>query len=131
MRSVIISMGPVRILHCPAQEGRIASEGDTDSLFSAAWERCAQLVAIDASCLDESFFQLSSGLAGRLVQRFVNYRMPLAILGQLGRHLDASQALTDYVRESNRGNAVWFLDRLTDLESRLSSNALAPRRPSW
>ncbi len=131
MRSVIISMGPVRILHCPAQEGRIASEGDTDSLLSAAWEHCAQLVAIDASCLDESFFQLSSGLAGRLVQRFVNYRMPLAILGQLGRHLDASRALTDYVRESNRGNTVWFLDHFADLESRLGSNALAPPRPSW
>ncbi|ADJ65072.1 DUF4180 domain-containing protein [Herbaspirillum seropedicae] len=131
MRSVIISMGPVRILHCPAQEGRIASEGDTDSLLSAAWEHCVQLVAIDASCLDESFFHLSSGLAGRLVQRFVNYRMPLAILGQLGRHLDASRALTDYVRESNRGNTVWFLDHFADLESRLASNALAPPRPSW
>lgn len=130
MRSVIIPMGPVRILHCPAQEGRIASEGDTDSLLSAAWEHRAQLVAIDADCLDDSFFQLSSGLAGRLVQRFVNYRVPLAILGPLGRHLDASRALTEYVRESNRGSAVWFLDRFADLESRLGSKALAPPRPS-
>lgn len=130
MRSVIIPMGPVRILHCPAQEGCIASEGDTDSLLSAAWEHCAQLVAIDASCLDDSFFRLSSGLAGRLVQRFVNYRMPLAILGQLGPYLDASRALGDYVRESNCGNAVWFLEHLADLESRLGSRALSPRQPA-
>lgn len=119
MRSVIVQFGSTRVLHCPAEEERIASEGDTDAVLGAAWEHRAHLVAIDTSRLDDAFFDLSSGLAGRIVQRFVNYRIPLAILGDIGPHLHESRALADYLRESNRGSAVWFLDSLTDLETRL------------
>jgi len=38
----------------------------------------------------------------------VNYRMKLAIVGDFSRY--TSKSLQDFIRESNRGNQVFFTD---------------------
>ena len=51
------------------------------------------------------FFDLSTGLAGEMVQKFVNYRVQLAIVGSFE---DASESLKAFIRESNRGGHLFF-----------------------
>ena len=56
--------------------------------------------------IDEPFFRLSTGLAGEVLQKFVNYHMKLAIVGDFSGY--TSKPLQDFIRESNEGRHVCF-----------------------
>src|SRR5215212_9731792 len=79
----------------------IASTQDALDLIGSAFGQ-AEIVAVPAERLDARFFELRSGLAGEIMQKFVNYRVRLVIVGDISEHVGASTALRDLVRESNR-----------------------------
>ena len=68
-------------------------------------------------------FDLRSGVAGEIAQKFVNYRLKLAIVGDLIDHLARSEALRAFVRESNRGRQLWFVETPAELAERLQPRA--------
>jgi hypothetical protein len=78
-------------------------------LIAEALSSDARLVAIPAERLSSDFFQLSTRKAGHFIQKFVNYRLRVAILGDISHHVEQSAPLADFVRESNRGRDVWFV----------------------
>lgn len=51
------------------------------------------------------FFDLSSRLAGEILQKFVNYNVQIALVGD---YSDASPSLRAFIIESNRGNQIGF-----------------------
>jgi hypothetical protein len=53
------------------------------------------------------------------MQKFVNYGVRLAIVGDISAHVAASTPFRDLVYESNRGRQVWFVADLDALDSRL------------
>ncbi|MPV87103.1 DUF4180 domain-containing protein [Georgenia ruanii] len=108
------------VLHLPADGAPIGSGQDALDLVGEAWASGAELVAVPASRLTPAFFDLRSGHAGEFVQKLVNYRMRLAVLGDISAYVAASEALGAFVAESNRGAHVWFLDGPEDLAGRLA-----------
>ncbi len=90
-----------------------AAEG-RDLLFAAA-AKGAGWVAIHEANIAPEFFDLRSGLAGEVLQKFVNYRARLAIVGDISRYTDRSEALAALVRESNRGRDVRFVPSIDAL----------------
>jgi len=97
----------------------VATVQDALDLIGAAFAG-AEVVAVPADRLEESFFSLSTRLAGEIMQKFVNYRLRLAIIGDISHHLETSTALRALVRESNRSDHIWFLPDLAALDARLS-----------
>ncbi len=57
-----------------------------------------------------SFFDLRSGLAGEVLQKFVNYNTRLAIVGDFSNV--ASASLRALILESNQGSQVGFVESL-------------------
>jgi hypothetical protein len=90
-------------------------------LIEAAMSHRARVVAVPVSRLDETFFQLRSGFAGELLQKAVNYRLKLAIVGDVSPHVATSNAFRDLVIESERGHDVFFVSDLTALAERLGA----------
>ena len=76
---------------------------------------------------DDDFFQPRTSIAGEIIQKFVTYRRRLAILGEISRHVAESSAFRDFVYEANRGDHVWFVADLEELDQRL---APAPGPPA-
>jgi hypothetical protein len=99
----------------------IESERDATDLIGEALGVDAQLVAIPAERLSADFFALSTRKAGLFIQKFTNYRIRLAIVGEIGARVDAFQALGDFVRESNRGQSVWFVRDMDELKAKLAA----------
>ena len=87
----------------------IARTDDAMDLIGNASYSGVALVALPVSRLDPEFFRLASLLAGDILQKFVNYRVQLAVIGDISEYVAASDALRDFVWESNRGAHVWFL----------------------
>ena len=78
-----------------------------DMVMTVKYETGADRIAIDKSLLDEDFFILSTGLAGEILQKFVNYHVKVAIFGDYSRY--TSKPLRDFIYESNNGRDVFFV----------------------
>lgn len=64
-----------------------------------------------------SFFDLKTRLAGDILQKFSNYRMQLAIIGDFSKY--RSKSFQDFLRECNRGNRIFFPENLDDAIEKL------------
>jgi hypothetical protein len=64
------------------------------------------------------FFDLKTGLAGEILQKFSNYRMQLAIIGDFSRY--SGKSIRDFIFESNNGRQVNFLPDLGTALEKLS-----------
>ncbi len=118
MTDQVIERAGVPVLVCDAQGATIATVQDVLDIIGSAFYR-AELVAIPVPRFDEKFFSLRTGFAGEVMQKFVNYHLRLIIVGDISAHVQASDALRDLVRESNRGKHIWFVADLEELDSRL------------
>lgn len=67
--------------------------------------------------LSPDFFRLSTGLAGAMLQKVSNYHLRAAIVGDFSRYPNAS--LQAFIRESNRGNQVFFVASVEEALRRL------------
>jgi hypothetical protein len=57
------------------------------------------------------------------LQKFVNYRIRLAVIGDISAFTGASRALRDFIGETNRGRSAWFVADLDELKQRLAAEA--------
>lgn len=117
MSGQISEIGGLRALVCDLDGPLLATSRDGSDLVGDAFSVDAQLVVIPVQRLSADFLRLSSGLAGEVLQKFVNYRLKIAILGDISDAAAASGPLRDFVTESNRGASVWFAPDLPSLEA--------------
>jgi RecA/RadA recombinase len=82
------------------------SEQMLDVIGNASYQG-AQAVIIHQQQLPEGFFDLKTGLAGDMLQKYSNYRMQLAVVGNFENY--NSQSLTQFIQESNRKGQVIFV----------------------
>lgn len=98
----------------------ISTPQDAVELIAAArYETGCQALILPKETLSEDFFRLSTGLAGEVLQKFVNYGMRVALVGDFSQY--TSKPLRDFIRESNRGNAVLFVRTEEEARERLSA----------
>jgi len=113
----------IRVLHLDADGEPISTPDDAADLVGSAWSHQAALIALPVERLDPEFFRLRSGIAGEITQKLVNYRLQLAVIGDITEQLGKSDALRDYVRESNWGDHIWFLENEDALDVKLADRA--------
>jgi len=109
----------VQVMVCAPGGPPLRAEADAIDLIGDASYGGASWVAVPAERLDGDFFALRTGLAGAVVQKFAQYGMGLAVVGDVSGHVAASDALRDLVREGNRGRSLWFVADLDELGERL------------
>ncbi|WP_406278162.1 DUF4180 domain-containing protein [Embleya sp. NBC_00896] len=110
---------------CADDGPRVREVRDALDLIGDAGFNGAEWVVVPVSRLDEDFFRLRTGVAGEIMQKFANYRLRLAVVGDITAYTAASGPLTDLVRECNRGRHVWFVPDLDTLTTRLADGATA------
>jgi hypothetical protein len=118
----VVAIGGVSVLRCAARGPELDGERAALDLIGAALGR-AEVVAVPVARIAPEFFTLSSGVAGAVVQKFVNYRLRLTVVGDVTGQVAASAALRDFVREANRGGQTWFVTDEAELEQRLRAGA--------
>ena len=107
------------VLTVPVDGPPVAGEQDALDLLGDAFGAGAEVLVVPVERLAADFFRLRTGVAGAVVQKFVNYRLRLVVVGDITEHVAASTALRDFVREANRGGQTWFVADEAELEARL------------
>ena len=78
-----------------------------DVLMTAKYEVGTKNIVIGKKLIVEDFFILSKGLAGEILQKYVNYGGRIAIYGDYSHY--TSKPLKDFIYESNKGKDVFFV----------------------
>ncbi len=71
------------------------------------YETGCDRIILNKSLVSKSFFDLKTRLAGEILQKFINYRVKLAIVGDFSVY--SSKSLKDFIYESNNGKDIFFL----------------------
>ena len=77
-----------------------------DVLMRAKYEAGSKNIVISKHLVSEDFFILSTGLAGEILQKLINYGGRIAIYGDYSHY--TSKPLRDFITESNRGRDIFF-----------------------
>jgi len=89
-----------------------------DLMATVRYEAGCDSIAIYKTAVSEKFFDLSSGIAGDILQKFVNYRVKLAIIGDYSVY--TSNSLKDFIRESNKGSHIFFVENEDEAIAKLA-----------
>jgi hypothetical protein len=68
--------------------------------------------------VNSAFFDLRTGLAGEILQKFSNYRVKHVIIGDF-KHYD-SKSLDAFILENNRGNLAFFVPDLETVIAKIN-----------
>jgi hypothetical protein len=95
----------------------ITSPDDILDLMAEARLNDSGRMIIHDKSLHPDFFDLKTKVAGEILQKFSNYRMRLAIVGDFSGF--KSESLRDFIRESNRTGTISFVGTIDEALSRL------------
>jgi hypothetical protein len=114
-------IGGHAVFVCAEAGPLLAEDAVLSDLIGDLFGSGARLVAVPLLRLGPDFLRLSTGVAGQVLQKLVNYRFQIAVVGDVAAAAAASEPLRDFIRESNRGTTVWFVDDLAALEAKLAA----------
>jgi hypothetical protein len=89
-----------------------------DFIVSVRYETGSHSIIISKASVIESFFVLSSGIAGEILQKFINYGVRLAIVGDFSVY--TSKPFKDFIYESNKGSHIFFVSSEKEAMEKLS-----------
>ncbi len=89
-----------------------------DFVMGIRYETNCNKIALNKEALIEEFFILSKGLAGEILQKFINYQVKFAIYGDFSKY--TSKPLKDFIYESNQGKDIFFVENEEDAVEMLS-----------
>ena len=78
-----------------------------DLAMTVKYETNAENIVIDKNIICEEFFILSTGIAGEILQKFINYHVKVAVYGDYSHY--TSKPLKDFIYESNNGKDFFFV----------------------
>lgn len=109
----------VQIAHITAEEVVINDlQSVIDLMMTVKYETGIKNIVLSKELVVDKFFILTSGLAGEILQKFINYQFRIAIYGDYSKY--TSKPLKDFIYESNNGHDIFFTDSLQMAIDKLS-----------
>lgn len=85
----------------------VDTQSALDLAMTVKYETNAANIVIDKNVICEDFFVLSTGIAGEILQKFINYQVKVAVYGDYSHY--TSKPLKDFIYESNHGKDFFFV----------------------
>ena len=76
-------------------------------MATVQYETGSNRIIMNKALIHEDFFDLSTKLAGEILQKFINYHVKIAIVGDFSIY--TSRSLRDFIYECNKGKDIFFL----------------------
>lgn len=119
MEFEIKEVNNTRIAEVIAEERVISNAADGTDLIGNLYYQDVDRVILHQENIIPEFFDLKTGIAGEVLQKFSNYRMRLAIVGDFSIY--PGKSIQDFIFESNKYRQVNFVASTAEAIDRLSS----------
>ncbi len=102
-------------------DGKLITEIQSalDLVMTVIYETDTYRILLNKKNVAEEFFVLSNGLAGEILQKFMNYNVKVAFYGDYTHY--TSKPLKDFIYESNKGNDFFFVGSREDAIKKLEN----------
>jgi len=119
MKISIHIINNTKIAEVISKEIVISNTDDGLDLLGNLYYQGFDRIIIQKNNITSDFFDLKSGIAGEILQKFSTYRIRLAIVGDFSKY--TSNSLKDFIYESNKGRHINFVSSCTEAIKILSS----------
>ena len=107
MEIIIIEAKKQKIAEIKSDEIVIKTpQNALDIMAEASYYEASSLILREKN-LSPEFFDLKTKVAGEILQKFSNYMVKMAIIGEFGKY--KSESLKAFMRESNQGKQIFFV----------------------
>lgn len=121
MEMIFHDDGKSKIAEIISEEIVINKTQDALDIMADADYNGARKIIIHEKNLIPDFFKLATGLAGEILQKFVNYKVQLALVGDFSKF--KSKPLQDFIKECNKGSQIFFVSEVEKAIDILNSNS--------
>lgn len=97
----------IKIAEVMSDEIIIHTADDGLNLLGDLYYQGFDRIILHEGNITSAFFDLKTGVAGEILQKFSNYRVRLALVGDFSKY--PGNSLRDFIYESNKGNLVNFV----------------------
>jgi hypothetical protein len=106
----IIQVGEIKIAAIKAENVLIKDSQDAlDLMADCSYNGSRKIILYESNIIQE-FFDLKTGIAGEILQKFSTYNVQLAIIGNYSKF--KSKSLKDFIFESNKIGRINFVNSL-------------------
>lgn len=98
----IVEKDRIKYIEYASAEAPVSSEKDSIELITACFENDCRKVVLHSRALTDDFFRLKTGLAGIILQKFINYRIKVAVILEDDEKVQGR--FKELLSESNKGN---------------------------
>jgi len=118
MKIEIHISGDIKMAEVISEDYIISKVEDGGDLLGNLYYQDFDRIILHEENIIPDFFDLKSGMAGEILQKFSTYRVRLAIVGDFTKY--SSKSLQNFIYESNRGRQVLFVASLLEAIKGLS-----------
>lgn len=97
----------IKIAEVISADNIINNTSDGLDLLGNLYYQGFDKIIIHEQNITPDFFDLKNGMAGEILQKFSNYRVRLAVVGDFSKY--KSKSINDFIYESNKGRQVNFV----------------------
>lgn len=115
----IIEKGTKKYIEVLSSDNLLNSEQDALDLISLSWEHNIQQQVLHGEIFSEDFFNLKTGVAGKMLQKFINYGIRVAAI--IPAQVANTGRFREMVLETNKGNAFRVFSSREEAENWLLS----------
>lgn len=119
MNYKVVERNSRRYILCDSTDTPLGSEQDSLDLVAACGENDTNLILLHSGAISDDFFKLRTGLAGKVLQKFINYRIRAAVV--LTNEQKITGKFKEVIAETSKGNDFRVFDRAEEAEKWLLS----------
>jgi hypothetical protein len=112
LKIITHNIGDSIIAEIESNEIIISNSQDGVDLLGNLYYQNFDKIIIYEQNLSKSFFDLKNGIAGDILQKFSNYRVRLAIVGDFSNY--TGKSIRDFIYESNNVKHINFVPNLQE-----------------
>lgn len=117
MKIEVIEINKIKIASVISDEILIKNAQDGLNLLGELYYQQFDKIIIQEKNITPDFFDLKNGIAGEILQKFSNYRVQLAIVGDFSNY--SRKSIIDFMTESNRLGHINFVKTIEEAKERL------------
>jgi PadR family transcriptional regulator, regulatory protein AphA len=110
----VVEKNDKRYVEYASAETPLRSEQDALELVAACFENDAYLLMLHEEMLTDDFFNLRTGIAGQVLQKFSNYHVKVAVILRSEQRIKGK--FKELLAESNKGNAFKAFNSISEAE---------------
>jgi PadR family transcriptional regulator AphA len=115
MQVQVIEKAKGRYIQCISAKTPLSSEQDAVELLAICGENDTNHLIINAEALSDDFFKLRTGVAGQMLQKFINYHVQIAVM--ITNESMITGKFKEMVAESNKRNDFRVFTNISDAEN--------------